>query len=258
MPDKSKKNYMLSSVKNALRILNSFSIETPEKRVSELAFELGIGKSTVSRLLSTLASEGYVMKEGDNQKYRLGLQILALNSIVTSQLEINHAALPVLKELVRDTGEAALISILEDKVVYIEQMEGSHPDPVLTYVGGRNPVHCTSEGKLLLAFHEAANIKRILANGLTAYTPKTVTDPRILRKQLADIRENGFCYCESEYMEDIVSYAAPIKDYSKGVVAALTLVVPVQRLQHQPLINVQKKVMKAATEISKNLGYFGP
>ncbi|RUT41459.1 hypothetical protein EJP82_23645 [Paenibacillus anaericanus] len=60
-------------------------------------------------------------------------------------------------------------------------------------------------------------------------------------KALAYIRENGFCYCESEYMEDIVSCAAPIKDYSKGVVATLTLVVPVQRLQHQPLLHIQKK-----------------
>ncbi|RUT41453.1 hypothetical protein EJP82_23650 [Paenibacillus anaericanus] len=72
---------------------------------------------------------------------------------------------------------------MEDEIVYIGQMEGSHPDSVLTYVGGRNPGHCTSEGKLLLAFHEAANIKRILANGLTPYTPKTVTEPGILLKR---------------------------------------------------------------------------
>ncbi|MDQ0090134.1 DNA-binding IclR family transcriptional regulator [Paenibacillus anaericanus] len=80
--------------------------------------------------------------------------------IVTSQLEINHAALPVLNELVQDTGEAVLVSILEDEIVYIGQMEGSHPDSVLTYVGGRNPVHCTSEGKLLLPF-----TKRQISNG---------------------------------------------------------------------------------------------
>ncbi|HZG70865.1 MAG TPA: helix-turn-helix domain-containing protein, partial [Chondromyces sp.] len=77
-------DYLLSSVKNALRLLRSFSMEEPEKKVTELASSLGLGKSTVSRLLATLASEGFVIKDPATQKYRLGLSILHLNTIVTS------------------------------------------------------------------------------------------------------------------------------------------------------------------------------
>lgn len=257
MADEHKKNNFLSTAKNALRVLNSFTLEAPEKRVSDLAVELGIGKSTISRLLSTLESEGYVIKESENQKYRLGLRILELNSIVISQLEINRAARPVLEKLVKDIGEAAVIAVLEDDVVYIEQIECTHPVQILTYIGSRSPVHCTGSGKVLLAFHEAANFQQLLDKGFESFTPSTVTDPDVLRKQLADIRETGFCYCESEHLKDIVSFSAPIRDYNKIVVAALSLIGPIHRMQQHPFPTLKSKVIKAAKEISKNLGYFG-
>ncbi len=119
----------------------------------DLANELQLGKSTVSRLLSTLASEGFVTKDPETQKYRLGLRILTLNSIVIANLEVNKEARPILRNLVNETGEAAHIAVLENQeVVYTEQIECSHPVRILSYVGRRNPVHCTSSGKLLYAF----------------------------------------------------------------------------------------------------------
>ncbi|WP_240421320.1 IclR family transcriptional regulator [Paenibacillus periandrae] len=258
MTDKPENDYLLSSVKNALRILNSFSQETHEKRVSDLAVELGVGKSTISRLLSTLASEGYVIKDPNNQKYRLGLRILTLNSIVTSQLEINREARPILKELVRDTGEAAHIAVLEDEdVVYIEQIECLHPVRILSYVGRRNPIHCTSSGKVLLAFQETSKIERLLATDLVRYTMKTIIDPSILKTQLAEIRESEVCYSECEFLEDVVSFAAPIRNYSKKVIASISLVGPKHRIKQNQLPALKNKVIKAAKEISKNLGYSG-
>lgn len=257
MTNQPEKDNYLSTVKNALRILNSFTLETPEKRVSDLSIELGIGKSTISRLLSTLASEGYVIKETENQKYRLGLKILELNSIVASQLEINSAARPVIKNLVKDTGEAIVIAVLEEEVVYIEQIECSHPFPILTYVGSRGPVHCSGSGKVLLAFHETTHFQQVLSNGLVPFTPNTVTDPDVLREQLADIRKTDFCYCESEHLQDIVSLSAPIRNYSNIVVAALSLIGPVHRIKQIPLPSLKAKVIRAASEISRNLGYFG-
>lgn len=137
----------------------------------------------------------------------------------------------------------------------IELLESPQPVPALTYIGDRTPVHCTSSGKVLLAFHEAAYFQQIIADGLTRYTPNTVTDPGVLQKQLADIRESDFCYCESEYLQDMVSFGAPIRNYSKIVVAAVSLIMPIQRMQPQSVLTMKNKVMKAAKEISKNLGY---
>jgi IclR family KDG regulon transcriptional repressor len=257
MAEKSDSNYLLSSVKNSLRILNSFTLDSPQKRVSDLAVELGLGKSTISRLLSTLASEGYVTKDPENHQYRLGLRILTLNSIVTSQLEINREARPILHGLVKETGEAAHLAVLEDEeVVYIEQIECSHPVRILSYVGRRNPIHCTSSGKVLLTYLEPSTIERLLQHGLERYTANTITDPIILYKQLEDIRQSEFCYSKCEFLEDVVSFAAPIRNYTKKVVAAISLVGPEHRIQKQQHTIIKQKVMKAAKEISKNLGYF--
>jgi DNA-binding IclR family transcriptional regulator len=256
MANKTPGDYLLSSVKNSLRILNSFSMEQPEKRVSDLSDELKIGRSTVSRLLSTLASEGYVMKDPETQKYRLGLRILTLNSILTSNLEINREARPTLKNLVKDIGEAAHIAVLEhEEVVYIEQIECSHPVRILSYVGRRNPVHCTSSGKVLLAFQPPEVIDKVLNKELERYTSSTVTDPATFRNHFMEIRKSEFCFSDCEFLDDVVSFAAPIRDYTRQVVAAVSLVGPKHRIGRQQHAAIKNKVMRAAKEISANLGY---
>ncbi|WP_141334468.1 IclR family transcriptional regulator [Paenibacillus sp. tmac-D7] len=256
MPDKPAGESTLSSVKNSLRILNSFTNEEPEKRVIDLANELQLGKSTVSRLLSTLASEGFVTKDPETQKYRLGLRILTLNSIVIANLEVNKEARPILRNLVNETGEAAHIAVLENQeVVYTEQIECSHPVRILSYVGRRNPVHCTSSGKLLYAFLDRVAIVKLLQQELKAYTPNTITDPDILKKELMEIKQAEFCYSDCEFLQDVVSFAAPIRDYTGKVIAAISLVGPKHRILKHQHATIKNKVIKAAKEISRNLGY---
>src|SRR4051794_39067471 len=115
---------ILSSVRNALRILKSFSTFEPTKRVSELAESLGLAKSTVSRLLATLASEGFVIKDENTNAYRLGLSVLTLGGIITNDLEIHKEAAPVLYKLVNDTGETAHLAILDGlDTIYIHKEE---------------------------------------------------------------------------------------------------------------------------------------
>src|SRR6476661_694468 len=122
MPSEKSHDYLLSSVKNALRLLNSFTINESEKKVTELATTLSLGKSTVSRLLATLASEGFVIKNPENGRYRLGLSILNLNTIVTSNLEVTHESLPILQSLVNDIGETAhIVARDEHDVIYLNR-----------------------------------------------------------------------------------------------------------------------------------------
>jgi DNA-binding IclR family transcriptional regulator len=247
----------LSTVKNALRILNYFSVEQPELRVSDLAAGLGLNKSAVSRLLATLASEGYVIKDPETQKYRLGLRILTLNSIVTSQLEINREARPILRQLVQEVGEAAHIAVLEgSEVVYVEQVESQHHVRILSYVGRRNPVHCTSSGKVMLAFQSPDFLENFLRQKLERYTSATVTDPDVLRRQLTEIRSTDFCSSIGEFLDDVVSFASPVRDYTKKVIAAVSVIGPKHRIKPQQYPFIKNKVIKAAREISRNLGYY--
>jgi IclR family transcriptional regulator, KDG regulon repressor len=255
MQTNTNQEYLLSSVKNALRLLRSFSLDEPEKKVTDLANSLGLGKSTVSRLLATLASEGFVIKDPETQKYRLGLSILSLNTVVTSTLEINREAQPILKRLVDEVEETSTIAVLEGMdVVYLTRVECKHPVQILTHTGRRNPVHCTSSGKVMLAYQKKDLIEEFIESGLQKYTIGTITDPDDFRCALNTIKEQGYAISIEEFREGVTSVAAPIRDYTGKVVYAISVTGPAHRMNpyNTTLIN---KVKNAAKEISDRLGY---
>ena len=123
METKNHGDQFLSSLKNALRILNSFSMDEPEKKIGEISSSLGLNKSTVSRTMATLASEGFVYKDPETKKYRLGLSILTLSGVVNSSLDIYRDSQPILNKLVETLGETAHISVLDHlDVIYLHKV----------------------------------------------------------------------------------------------------------------------------------------
>ncbi|MFC2949836.1 IclR family transcriptional regulator [Virgibacillus sediminis] len=247
---------VLSSVHNALRILKSFSTFEPTKKVSELAVSLGLAKSTVSRLMSTLASEGFVIKDPKTNAYRLGISVLTLGGIVTNNLEIHKEAAPVLNRLVNVTGETAHLAIMDGlDTIYIHKEECHHPVRILTHVGRRNPSYCTSSGKVLLAFGDEQIVEEVIQQGLVSYTKNSITDPEELRKELKRIREQQYAVSTEELTEGTKSVAAPIKDHTGKVVSAITVVGPIQRMKDYKISDIAKKVIDAGKEASERLGY---
>lgn len=251
-----KKNPNLSSVGNALNILNCFSVEQPEKRVTDIARELGLGKSTVSRLLATLAREGYVKKDPVTQKFSLGLRILSLASTLTSNLEIVREARPVLQQLVQETSESAQIAELEgNRMIYVDQVKCKQPIRILAHIGRINPIYCTSSGRLLLAYQSEKRQHEVLSGELIKYTPDTETDPIKIQEDLESIRNQGYCILTNELIEGIVSISAPIRDYREKVISAISVVGPVNRITPEKLIFCRNRVQNASREISKKMGY---
>ncbi|ULT59174.1 IclR family transcriptional regulator [Neobacillus drentensis] len=246
----------LSSVKNALRILQSFTMDEPEKKISDLSAALGLNKSTVSRTMTTLASEGFVFKDPETKKYRLGLSILSLSGIVSSQMDIYRESQPVLNRLVENIGETAHISVLDQlDVIYLQKVECNHPVRFLTHIGKRNPPYCTSSGKVLLAHSPEEVVNLVIAKGLKKYTQNTLTNPQKLRTYLNQVKENGYASSTEEILEGVTSIAAPIFDYRGKVIAALSVVGPTQRIQQHKIQGLAKKVMSAAKEVSTRMGY---
>ncbi|MFD0697743.1 IclR family transcriptional regulator [Paenibacillus sp. GCM10027628] len=248
---------ILFSVKNALRLLKLFTVKTPEKRLSELASELGLGKSTTSRLLSTLLSEGFVFQDPVTHKYRLGQRIVSLyNVMVMTYMDLSEAASPIIERLARETSETLLVAVLEEnEVAYIHQEGGSKKENTAAFVGGRNPVHCTSSGKMLLAFQNEPELSKILNRPLIKYTSQTLTDPSELKEQLKLIREQDYCVSIGEFIDNTVSISSPIRDSSGQVISALTLMGPTQRLDENRIVSYTHKVVKTAREISRQFGF---
>ena len=252
------KDSHLSSVKNALRILQCFTMDEPEKKVTEISTSLGLNKSTVSRTMTTLASEGFVLKDPETKKYRLGLSILSLSGIVSSQMDIYRESQPVLNRLVENIGETAHISVLDHlDVIYLQKVDCNHPVRFLTHIGKRNPPYCTSSGKVLLAHSTEEVVNQVINKGLRKFTKNTITTPQKLKDHLQLVKENGYASSTEEILEGVTSIAAPVFDYRGKVIAALSVVGPNQRIQHHKVQGLAKKVMSAAQEVSARMGYRG-
>ncbi|MDT8859696.1 IclR family transcriptional regulator [Alkalihalobacillus sp. MEB130] len=251
-----KKDYTLSSVKNALRILRRFSMEESELKITDLAKDLDLGKSTVSRLMSTLASEGFVEKNPDNQRYRLGLSILSLASVCTSNFEIHKEAMPVLHSLVEKTGETSHLAILDGlDVIYLHKVESKHHVRAFTHIGKRNPAYATSSGKIMLAYNEEQFVDRTVERGFEQFTNNTITNRSQLLKALKEVRTKGYALSIEEIFEGVVSIAAPVRDYTGQVIASVNIVGPMQRLNERTIPVHTKKVVEAGKQISERLGY---
>lgn len=250
--NKSKK--ILQSVQNGLKILKLFSKEKPIWGITEISRELDIPKSSVSRLINDLMHEGYLRKSG--RHYMLGLSLLELSGVIMSQLEIHREAFDPLKSLVNKVNENAHISTLDGtNLVYILKVEAKQTIRLLSHVGHHRSPSCSAPGKLLLAFQPKEIVEKVIEIGLPKRGPNSVTDPEVLRKQLKQIRKDEYCVCINEMHDDVVSMAAPIKDYTGKVIASVNVAAPRSRFGDERIEQCIGEIIKTAKEISKKLGY---
>src|SRR5262252_1609517 len=176
----------LSSVANALRLMKAFSDDDSDIGISALAQRLGLAKSTVHRLAATLITEGMLEQDPETGKYRLGLAVFELGSLVRRKMDVSAEARPFLRTLRDQTGETIHLAVLDHaSVLYINKMESRRAIRMSTNVGARAPVHCTADGKALLAFQGDESVSVMFDGGLAARTPNTIVDAKALRRDLA-------------------------------------------------------------------------
>jgi IclR family KDG regulon transcriptional repressor len=253
-----KKTQALQSVQNGLRILKLFTQERPVWGITEIANRVQLPKSSISRLVADLAEEGFLQKE--QNKYTLGFSLLSISGVITSHLEIHRESKDILKKLVEDLGETAHISVLEgNEITYVHKIECKDPVPLFTSIGRKNPLSCTSSGKILLAFQKDNAVARIIEEGLPIMGPNSITDPDQLKAQLLQIKKQGYSICINEWDGNSVSIAAPVRDYTGDVVAAVSVAGTNERIKENKINLFLESIMKAATNISNQLGYIpGP
>ncbi len=246
----------LSSVATAIALLKAFSEDEVDIGVSTLARRLGIAKSTVHRLATTLVSEGMLEQNPENGKYRLGIALFGLGALVRRRMDVSTEAKPYLFDLRETTGETVHLAILDGtEIMYVYNLESMQAIRMRSDIGVRKPAYCTAEGLAMLAFQPARVIEDIIARDLAPRTPKTNTDPGQLRRVLAAVRERGYAVEDEESEAGMRCVAAPVRNAAGEVVAAVGVAGPVQRLPDDVLASFAPHVVRIAEAISIRLGY---
>jgi IclR family transcriptional regulator, KDG regulon repressor len=246
----------LSSVANSIRLTKAFSEDEYEMGISALAMRLGLAKSTVHRLATTLVEYDILEQNKETGKYRLGLALFELGTMVRRKMDTNSGAQVQIHALADETGETVQLAILDHlSVLYIRIRESRQAVRMSSGLGSRAPAHCTGVGKALIAFQPPEVVQQIIDNGLKRYTQGTITDPEKLRAELATIRQKGYAIDDEEIEVGLRCIAAPIRDHSGQVTAAISVAAPVQRMTKRNLQATIPSVIASAEAISRRLGY---
>jgi DNA-binding IclR family transcriptional regulator len=225
--------------------------------VTEIATEIAVHKSTAFRLLSALEERGLVEQTQERGKYELGFGIVRLAAAVPRRLDLVLQGRPVCERLAAEYGETVNIAVLRSHfVVNLDQAWGPAAVAAHNWVGQLTPLHATSSGKVLLAHQSPAERKALLdATGLPRYTEHTITARRALTAQLDAALADGFATTTEEYEPGLNAVAAPIRDHTGAVVAAVSLSGPAYRLDVPRLAHVTAGLIAGAEEISARIGH---
>jgi IclR family acetate operon transcriptional repressor len=247
----------VQSVARAVEILKSFSWERPERGVNELARELGLHKSTVSRLMMTLECGGLLFREPASDRYRLGIELISLATQVISHLDVREIARPYLRELAEACQETVNLVVLDaGEVVNLEQsVPPARQIKNMGWIGRRMPPHCTAAGKALLAHLPPEDLDRVLPAQLERFTPHTIVDRHALERDLARTREQGYALVEEELEEGLNALAAPVYDHRGKVTAAVSAAGPAYRVTAALYPRLAAQLIDTAGSISRRLGH---
>lgn len=248
----------LTTVAKALTVLQAFSYEKPVLGVSELARQLGLGKSSVHRILSTLAEQGFVAKTADD-RYRLGLKLHELGQLVVSSLELREVAHQPLERLHQESGETVHLAVLEGiDVVYVERFESEATLRMFSRLGRRIAAHTTSSGKCLLAFGNPDEVEAVVAAGLRRIGPRSITSSSAFHDALRKIRADGYAVSVEENEKGVVSVGAPVFGHDHTCVAAVSMAGPMVRMTADRMPSYARLVRRCALEVSKGMGFLDP
>jgi DNA-binding IclR family transcriptional regulator len=258
MPDDAKAG---STIKSLVKTLSLLKLFTPQRNVwtaEDMIAALGYHKSSVQRILATLEKEGFLSKLAPRRsEYRLGPDILFLGKVAEMSLDLRTVARPIMADLVHRSRETCYLCIADQgQCLYIDKVECSQPIRIVHQIGQRNPMHCTGVGKALLSGMADVIIDRLIEmQGLNAHTRYTITDRHRLKQEIEGVRRHGIALDNEELNTGVKCVAAPIKDSSGAVVAAVSLSGPIQRFTPAATRRFEKEVKAASIEISKALGY---
>ena len=244
----------LKTVDRALQVLLLFDRERPEWSSSELAQALGLHRSIVYRILRSLEQRGFVTQTDRHGRYALGLKLVELGNVVLEGMDLQKVARPVMTRLVEETGESAFLTVLSgDEGVCVEKVDSRKAIRAMTSVGTHSPLHAGASGKVLLAHLSPDRVHEVIAKGLQAVTPRTVTDPDQLRRDLEKIRQQGWAYSVGELTPEVAAISVPLWDSGGAMLGVLSTAGPASRFHQDRVPDLISLTCQAGEDISAQL-----
>ncbi|MBG0562793.1 IclR family transcriptional regulator [Actinoplanes aureus] len=252
------------SLERGLTILSSFSESRPVLGIADLSRAVSLNKSTTHRYVATLARLGYLEQDPETKKYSLGPRVVDLGFAAVNSLEINRVAAPYLQALADETGYTVSMAVLDGTdIIYVERRRscraGGFAMGLNLHVGSRLPAYCTSMGKVLLAYQEPGVLRGLLdRTDFARRGPKTLTNREQLTAALARIRQSGVAVNDEELASGLRSVAAPVRDRTGQVVAAVNIAVHLtvwSTTADTVVARLERPLRHTAAEISTRLGH---
>lgn len=257
MSDKKKDPRIIASLQRALDILSLFGPQTPELGITDIAKALSLHKSTASGLVYTLQRNGYIAQNPENRRYHLGLQLVERAGVLLDQIEIRKIALPELEYLRDWSAESVNLAILEEnQIIYIERLLSEKSLGFRNHIGKRAFPHSTALGKAILSHLPAQESLAILQSyRLDSMTSNTITDIDELMQQFEVFRQQGYAIEREENEIGGLCISAAIHSYGAAPVAAVSVSIPLSRLDEAKIPTYGAKVVEVAGRVSGKLGY---
>lgn len=237
----------------ALAVLDTLAA-AGELGTNELARRTGVNASTVSRLLATLATDGYV-DQARNGRYRLGIRLVQLGNAVVDRLDLRELAHPLLSRLVAEVGETATLSVPgEHEAITVDFARSPSSVQGVAQIGRPSVAHATATGKVMLAFGDA----KPAPGSLRRYTSRTIGDARMLARVIEQVRLAGWADAVGEREEDLAALAAPVRGSRGELAAIIGIQGPAARLDASARTGALRPLLSAASDLSTALGWLPP
>ncbi|WP_405340484.1 IclR family transcriptional regulator [Ruminococcus sp.] len=246
----------VKSLSKAIDLLDILSVSRHGLSLSELAERAGFPKSTTHALASTLRDRG-LLRQLQNGDYALGMRLFEYGSAVSRGFDIGELSRPYLESLSSLTGANSVISLLDgESAVSFDYAVSSSGVQILPEIGVRLPLHCTSQGKMMLAYLPESRMQSLFRRQpMRPYTRHTITSMDDLQQQLADIRQKGYAVEDGEYKVGLRSVSAPVFDASRELRYALTTIGFFRRVSADDFVNAVRVTVDQAKMLSNVLGY---
>lgn len=244
------------ALNNGLLLIELLAKESEPLTISECSRRLGLPKTSVLRLLSTLEESRYVYRD-DRLRYHLGTKLLELQTSDGAWSRLRSAATPTMRDLVAQSGEACHLAVIaHGYAVYVDKVDSPKPISLASRIGSRASLHASAVGKSLLASLNPADVDKLISeSGLPQLTDKTITSPVDLRDHLRLVLAQGYSIDDEEEDEGVRCVGAPLFDHNGITVAALSLAGLSVDITPERIPNLANMVKEGAAAISQRLGY---